>query len=113
MTEVRRRVVRTGAVQEEPVAVTKSQSVEADSFEVRDGDLLVVSYPEVNVGLGGNSFSSVKLGGLIYTRRLLAEDDVDEQYRRIYAFLKAKADADGRAKIAAYQDEVKRIRSGS
>lgn len=80
-------------------------------LEARDGDNLVVSYPEVTIPIG--SYSSVKVGGLIYTRKLVAGEDVAEQYTRIYAFLKSRADADARVKVAQYQDELKRARGGS
>jgi hypothetical protein len=83
----------------------------AETFEVRDADILVVSYPEVTIPIA--NYSGVKVGGLIYTRKLLAGDDAGEQYDRIYAFLKSKADADGRAKVAAYQAELKRLRAGA
>jgi hypothetical protein len=83
------------------------------AFEVREGDVLVVSYPEVTIGLGGNSYSSVKVGGLIYTRKLLEGDDPDEQYRKIYAFLEQRAVRDGREKVRLFQEELKRARGGS
>lgn len=85
----------------------------APEFEPRDGDVLVVSYPEANVGLGGNSYSSVKVGGLIYTRKLVEGDDPEEQYRKIYAYLERLALRDGRAKIALFMEELRKIRGGS
>lgn len=74
----------------------------------RDGDILVVSYPEVTIPIA--QYSGVKVGGLIYTRKLLDGDDVEAQYRSIYEFLKAKATADGRAKVQEYRDELNRLR---
>lgn len=82
-------------------------------FTPREGDVLVVSYPEVTISLGGNSFSAVKVGGLIYTRKLIDGDDPGEQYRKIYAFLERRALIDGREKVKLYQEELKRVRSGA
>ena len=76
--------------------------------QAREGDVLVVAYPEVTVPIA--QFSGVKVGGLIYTRKLIEGDDVEEQYRAIYDFLKAKATADGRIKIQEYRDELNRLR---
>lgn len=84
----------------------------SDNIDVREGDVLVVSYPESTIGLGGNSYSSVKVGGIAYTRKLVEGDDVAEQYRKIYDFLAARAQADGREKVKLYREELQRIRSG-
>lgn len=81
-------------------------------FMPREGDVLVVGYPEVTIGLGGNSYSAVKVGGLIYTRKLVEGDDPSEQYRKIYAFLERRAVLDGREKVKLFQEELKRVRGG-
>jgi hypothetical protein len=78
----------------------------------RDGDVLVVSYPEVSIPIGSGSYCAVKIGGLIYTRKLVEGDDVSEQYDAIYTFLQKKARTDGREKITIFQDELKAVRSG-
>jgi hypothetical protein len=83
------------------------------AFVPREGDQLVIAYPEVTIGLGSNSYSSVKVGGLIYTRVLRDADDADEQYRKIYAFLEQRAVRDGREKVKLFQEELKRARGGA
>ena len=70
----------------------------------RDGDVLVVSYPEITIPL--KQYSSVKIGGLIYTRRLVDGESVDEQYAKVYAFLKTKAETDGVAKVKTWAAEL-------
>lgn len=76
------------------------------SFEPRDGDILVVSYPEVSAPIGGISFSNIKVGGFIYTRKLVAGDDVSEQFTKIYKFLEAKSLETGRQKLAVWRSEL-------
>lgn len=83
----------------------------ASKLEARDGDVLVVAYPEVTIPLGGNSYSAVRVAGLIYTRKMLQGEDVAKQYDVIYAFLKERATVDGRAKVQEFQDELRKIRS--
>lgn len=80
-------------------------------FEAREGDILVVSYPEVTVPIA--QYFSVKCGGLIYTRKLVAGEDPEQQYEQIYEFLQRKATADGRAKVKEYRLELARIRGES
>lgn len=74
----------------------------------RDGDVLVVSYPEVKVPVA--PYTAVAIGNLIYTRKLLAGDDTDEQYTQIYEFLKRRAEADGAEKIRDWSNEFKKAR---
>jgi len=81
-----------------------------NKLEPREGDVLVVSYPESTISLGGTSYSAVKVGGLIYTRKLLAKDDLDAQYDLIYDFLKQRAQRDGRMKVDEFQAELRRVR---
>jgi hypothetical protein len=81
----------------------------ASSFEPRDGDILVVSYPEVTAPIGGISYSSIKLGGFIYTRKLVVGDNVNEQFTKIYKFLEAKSLETGRQKLAVWRSELQGV----
>lgn len=73
-------------------------------WEPRDGDVLVVSYPEVKIPVA--PYCTVGVGGLTYSRQLIAGDDVDANYTSIYAYLKMRAEADGREKVAAWHREM-------
>ena len=73
-------------------------------FDVRDGDVLVVSYPEVTIPIA--PYASVKVGGLIYTRKLVHGDDIGEEYDRIYAFLQSNAEADAAEKVQLWAKEM-------
>lgn len=66
-------------------------------FVPRDGDVLVLSYPEVTLPLP-RQFSMMKFGGLIYTRQLRAGDDVEHEARTISAWLERRAETEGVAK---------------
>jgi hypothetical protein len=66
-------------------------------FEARDGDVLVVTYPEVTLPLP-KQYSMMKFGGAIYTRQLRAGDDVDGTARSISAWLSKLCEAEGSAK---------------
>lgn len=81
-------------------------------LEARDGDVLVVQFPEQKVGIP-NSYSSVTLAGLTYSRRLVAGDDPGAEYDRIYAFLKARAERDGRERLREFAAEVEASRKRS
>jgi hypothetical protein len=70
----------------------------APDFEPRDGDVLVVSYPEVTLPLP-KQFSMMKFGGLIYTRQLRVGDDVTATARTIGAWITKIAESDGAAKF--------------
>lgn len=74
-------------------------------FEARDGDVLVVSYPEVKVPLA-TKYSTVTVGGLIYTRQLRKQDNLLTEYERVYAFLKRMAEADAREKVKLWTEEL-------
>jgi hypothetical protein len=76
-----------------------------DDFEARDGDVLVVSYPEVKIPLA-TKYSTVTIGGLIYTRQLRSKDSPTEEYQRVYAFLRHMAEADARAKVQQWTEEL-------
>lgn len=73
-------------------------------FEAREGDLLVVSYPEVTLPLA--PYSTAKIGGLIYTRKLREGESVDEQFGRIYGYLEKRAEADARRKLGTFKAEL-------
>lgn len=77
------------------------------TFIARDGDVLVCSYPEVTLPLP-KQYAMVKFGGLIFTRKLVEGDDVEEQARTIMAWLAAHAEAAGTAKYRRiYADFIK------
>ena len=80
-----------------------------EPIDVRDGDTLVVSYPEVTIPIV--QFGFVKVGGSTYTRQLRAGDDVGHEYDRIYAFLQKRTEAEGRVKCASFIEELQRVRS--
>lgn len=63
-------------------------------FEPRDGDVLVVTYPEVTLPLP-KQYSMMKFGGLIYTRQLRAGDDVDATLEAISSWLRRRAETEG------------------
>lgn len=73
-------------------------------FEVRDGDILVVSYPEVTLPLPAK-FSGVKVGGWIYTRKLRDGDNATEQASKIYAWLSRVAERTGAEKVKLWATE--------
>lgn len=79
-------------------------------FTAREGDVLVVSYPEVTIPL--RQYASAKIGGLIYTRRLIEGESVAEQFERVYAFLSARAEADAREKVKRYAMELRPMPEG-
>lgn len=68
-----------------------------EGFSARDGDSLVISYPEVTLPLP-RKFAMMKFGGLIYTRKLNEGEDVAEQYEVISKWLFAVGERDGVAK---------------
>lgn len=78
-----------------------------DAILARDGDVLVVSYPEVKIPLA-TRFGTISIGGLIYTRKLLATDNVEAEYDRIYSFLRSMAERDARLKVKLWHDELVR-----
>lgn len=75
-------------------------------FEARDGDVLVVSYPEVTLPLP-QKYATVKIGGWIYTRKLAAGDDLREQATKIYEFLSNHAKRYGVAKVREFATEFR------
>lgn len=75
-----------------------------DGFKANEGDTLSVNYPEIMVPVG--HMLNVKIGGLLYTRKLREGDDVSAIYDEIYGFLEKKARRDGRLKIQAVLADV-------
>lgn len=66
-------------------------------FTPRDGDILVVTYPEVTLPLP-KQYSMMKFGGAIYTRQLRAGDDVDATLSAISTWLTRRVEVEGGAK---------------
>lgn len=77
---------------------------EREPIAVREGDVLVVSYPEVKIPLAKFTFATV--GGLIYTRRLVPGDDIQNEYDQIYAFLERNAERSAREKVRKWAAEL-------
>lgn len=69
----------------------------------RAGDVLVVTYPEVAVQIA--PYTTVRVGGLTYSRQLVQGENVGEQYALVYEFLRARAERDAAAKVAAWRAE--------
>lgn len=72
----------------------EERRVLAPGFTARDGDVLVVSYPEVTLPLP-RKYATMKLGGFIYTRKLAEGDDVGEQARLVLEWLTSLAEVEG------------------
>lgn len=96
------------ARQEKPVADARVLSFSDihPGFEPRDGDVLVVSYGEVTIPMP-KPYSNVKVGGGIYTRRLLEGDNAVEQYERVYKYLKAVSERTAQDKVETWSKELK------
>lgn len=86
----------TGAVRQEIRREGHAVPV-APGFEPRDGDVLVVTYPEVTLPLP-KQYAMMKFGGLIYTRQLRAGDDVTATAEAIGGWLTRTAELSGIAK---------------
>lgn len=76
----------------------------SDGLVAREGDVLVVNYPEIRVPVA--PYCTVGVGGLVYTRQLRDGDDPEQEYRRIYDYLDRQVKADARVKIAQWSEEV-------
>lgn len=76
-----------------------------DELVAREGDVLVVSYPEIKVPLT-TKFASVTVGGLIYTRRMNLGDVVQVEHDKIYAFLKRNAEHQAKEKVREWTEEL-------
>lgn len=76
-----------------------------EGFEVRNGDVLVIAYPEVTLPLKVQ-FAMLRVGGISYTRQLQEGDDVNDQYQRIYTWLCSSVERDIARKAKAYIAEL-------
>lgn len=94
--ESRAEVPPTGAVRSEIRREGHAGPI-PPGFEPRDGDVLVVTYPEVTLPLP-RQYSMMKFGGAIYTRTLRAGDDVDQTLTAITGWLSRRAESEGVAK---------------
>lgn len=94
---------RESVSQAESLAETPDQY---EGFKTRDGDVLVVNWPEIKVPV--IQFSTVSVGGLSYTRRLTDGEDPEVVYHQIYAFLERVGQRDAREKLAAWGAEFKK-----
>ncbi len=81
----------------------------AAPFEVREGDRLSVTYAGAKLQIV--QFNTVELDGAFYSRTLKPGDDPAAEWDRIYAFLRDKALAGAREKLATFADELKRARA--
>lgn len=72
----------------------------------REGDVLVVSYPEVKIQVA--PYSTVGVGSNLYTRKLIDGDDVQEQYDRVYNWLKSASEKSAREKVQLWSAELER-----
>lgn len=91
---------------EDPKEVTAAD-LSDPTFEVREGDRLVVHYAGAKVSIAG-TYSSVELDGATYSRTMLEGDDAGEQFDRIYGYLKKKTEAVARAKLTWFADQCRR-----
>lgn len=81
-----------------------SSNVSSTGFTAREGDVLVISYPEVKIPV--SKYWTLGVGNLIYTRKLIAGDNPDDQYDRIYGWLKNKAEQTAVEKIKRWSAEA-------
>lgn len=75
-----------------------------EDFVARDGDRLTVTYRGAKLQIA--AYSTVELDDLIYSRTLLPGEDPDTEFDRVYEFLRQKAEARAREKLAAYADAL-------
>ena len=90
-----------------PVGDVERWSPPPADWEPRDGDSLVVSYPEVLLPLP-KQYSSLRVGGFIYTRKLAAGDDVATTAERIYRWLAKFAEETGAETYKRWVDEFRK-----
>lgn len=76
------------------------------ALEAREGDNLVVRYPEMKIGIPG-TYCSISLGGSMYTRRLAPGENPSDVFDRVYAFLKSREEAHGRRALQEFMAELK------
>jgi hypothetical protein len=83
---------------------SETKLVDGEDFEAREGDVLVVSYPEVTIPL--IQYSTVKVGGWIYTRRMVGGESVTKQAEKVYQWLKSRCEKHATEKIATWAQEL-------
>lgn len=76
----------------------------ASDLVARQGDVLVVTYPEIKIPVV--KFGTVGVGGLTYSRQMEAGENIGEQYERVYQFLKTAAEKDAREKVQLWRNEL-------
>lgn len=106
----RTRVPATSEVQRPGEASTPVPVIEG--FEARDGDVLVVAYPEVTLPLKVQ-YAMLRVGGMSYSRMLKAGDDVNAEYTRISAWLSKQVEGDVRRKAELYMAELGVMKRGT
>lgn len=94
---------------EPPVAPIVFNLDDVVDLEARDGDVLVVSYPEVTLPLS-TKYAMVKVGGSIYTRRLLQGESARDQFEKIYRFIAAANERAAQSKLSMYDAELRKAR---
>lgn len=99
----RTRVPATSEVQRAGEAPTPVPTIEG--FEARDGDVLVVAYPEVTLPLRVQ-YAMLRVGGMTYSRMLRAGDDVNAEYTKISTWLSKQVEGDIRRKAELYIAEL-------
>ena len=87
-------------------AETVSFAIPEAPFEARDGDVLIIAYPEVTVPLS-IKYATVKIGGISYTRRMQAGDNVGETFAKVYGWIKSVAEGIGAEKVKRIAREFK------
>lgn len=111
MSEVRRpgqqpatrtQVRRPGGPGEEPTTIPFPTP---EGFDARDGDVLVVAYPEVTLPLRVK-YAVLKVGDCSYSRQLREGDDVNEQFVKISRWLSSQVEGDIKRKVTAYLAEL-------
>jgi hypothetical protein len=75
-------------------------------FLAREGDVFVVAVPEVTLPLP-RKFAMIKLGGMMYTRRMCDGEDVAEQGRQVYEWLERFSERVGRDRYKRWVDQFR------
>ena len=73
-------------------------------FEVRDGDRLTIMYQGCKLTIA--KYSTIELDAGIYSRTLAPGDDPVAEWDRIHGYLKGRALAGAREKLATFADEL-------
>lgn len=103
-----------GAQVEQPAASPRRLSfddISKPSFKAREGDKLVVSYPEVTLPLQ-LKFAMVRVGGASYERTLVPGEDPLEVYKDTFTFLKDATSVAAAQLISTWAGEVAKAING-